>query len=92
MEKKPFTVTITDHNKGEETTTDLTGFVMFGIEGKNEKSLNVMRALMGVNPQELLSILQEFENSEEVKESKFILSMLNAFTGEAEAAEKEEVK
>lgn len=105
MEKKPFTVTITEHNTGEVKTMDLTGLIMFGIEDEKDGEIKATRALMGMSPREIAIISHEFENSKEVKMAKFMAAMVAQIEGneckcenctkkreEEETAEKEEVK
>lgn len=104
MEKKPFTVTITDNKSGETTTMDLTGIVMYGIENGDEEALKASRVLMGISPRELAAICYELENSEEVQLAKLLAGILAKNKGkeckcekctkkrEEEAAKKEEVK
>lgn len=76
MEKKPFTVTITEHNTGEVKTMDLTGLIMFGIEDEKDGEIKATRALMRMSPREIAIISHEFENSEEVKMAKFMAALL----------------
>lgn len=67
MEKKIYTVTMTNNETGDVKTFDFDGFILTGLLGKEDDGYNIMQMIQNLTGEEALTLIDDLTERKDIR-------------------------